>query len=74
LSVLPPHNDDGRPEKNIGALFRAAVDVVLDNFHAADHLPKAVYDFLLPISTSTCQGLCHDHALPRVNARFEPWS
>eukprot|EP00435_Cladocopium_sp_Y103_P009138 s250_g2.t1 len=54
---MPPHNDEGLTEKNIDALFRAAVDVAQDNFHAADHLPKAVYDYLLPISTSTCQGL-----------------
>ena len=39
------------------SLFRAALDVVHDNFHAADHLPKAIYEFLLPISTATCQGL-----------------
>ncbi|CAJ1368307.1 unnamed protein product [Effrenium voratum] len=55
--AMPPHSNDALAEKNIDRLFRAALDVVQDNFHAADHLPKALYDFLLPIATSTCQGL-----------------
>ena len=54
---MPPHSNDALAERNIDRLFRAALDVVQDNFHAADHLPKALYDFLLPIATSTCQGL-----------------
>ena len=51
------HSEDALTEKNVDTLFCAAIDVVTGNFHAADHLPKAIYDFLLPVSTSTCQGL-----------------
>ena len=54
---MPPHQEDSLTEQQIDVLFRAALDVVKDNFHPSDHLPKGIYDFLLPISTSTCQGL-----------------
>jgi len=54
---MPAHSDDGLTEKSIDVLFRAALEVVADNFNAAEHLPKPVYDFLLPVATSSCQGL-----------------
>ena len=54
---MPAHRDDGLTEKSIDVLFRAALEVVADNFNAAEHLPKPVYDFLLPVATSSCQGL-----------------
>lgn len=54
---MPSHSEDGLTEKNIDVLFRAALEVVADNFNAAEHLPKTVYDFLLPVATSSCQGL-----------------
>ena len=31
--------------------------MVTDNFNAVEHLPKKIYDFLLPIAASTCQGM-----------------
>ena len=46
---MPAHSDDGLTEKSIDVLFRAALEVVADNFNAAEHLPKPVYDFLLPV-------------------------
>ena len=34
-----------------------AIQAVQDNFNAAEHLPEKVFQYLLPISTATCQGM-----------------
>ncbi|CAJ1454493.1 unnamed protein product [Effrenium voratum] len=54
---MPASTPEELNHKAVDALWRAALDVVKDNFNAAEHLPKQVYDFLLPISASTCQGM-----------------
>ena len=54
---MPTHSPEELSHKAVDALWRAALDVVKDNFNAAEHLPKKVYEFLLPIAASTCQGM-----------------
>eukprot|EP00435_Cladocopium_sp_Y103_P064570 s1436_g26.t1 len=54
---MPASPPEELSNKAVDALWTAALDVVKDNFNAAEHLPKKVYDFLLPIAASTCQGL-----------------
>ena len=56
-SGMPASPPEELSNKAVDALWTAALDVVKDNFNAAEHLPKKVYDFLLPIAASTCQGL-----------------
>ena len=55
--AMPASTPEELNHKAVDALWRAALGVVTDNFNAAERLPKQVYDFLLPISASTCQGM-----------------
>lgn len=54
---MPAQSAEELSHKAVDALWRAALDVVKDNFNAMEHLPKEVYNFLLPIAASTCQGM-----------------
>ena len=56
-SGMPASPPEELSQKAVDALWTAALDVVKDNFNAAEHLPKKVYDFLLPIAAVTCQGM-----------------
>ena len=56
-SGMPASPPEELSQKAVDALWTAALDVVKDNFNAAEHLPKKVYDFLLPIAAATCQGM-----------------
>ena len=70
-SGMPASPPEELSNKAVDALWTAALDVVKDNFNAAEHLPKKVYDFLLPIAASNvprpllhCHDVCGCHACP----------
>lgn len=53
---MPAASSDELSDLDNEGLLRAALEVVRDNF-SPEHLPASIYDFLLPISAATCQGL-----------------